>query len=322
MPGLAQPRFALGVTPARHLRTKGSEGPAAAASSDQNQAVSPAKILGEWTAAQDHGGNGAGLPAELKEPKVPVLAAERAEPLNANDAPALHPPVESLREPTLTPLRFTLLAFLILWLGIRPAIFTLDESFTHSLLANPLPTVSYRTDELGGRSGCGRVGTLSPRRSIKFLADVKWRIRNISTSGGKAALGLASLTIVLAGVLVIDPTVSAHIRPAEVGWNAVAGRWLYFRPMRLASDSAATVAGARGWTPLRNLIWLEVSSRALCSRSCIPKRVYTELKECSLDHERIRLHPPRAIAGSPSPRHPSPDAIRQFPPSAGTELCA
>lgn len=89
--------------------------------------------------------------------------------------------------------------------------------------------------------------------------------------GGASLLVLSATSAVLIAILLSDVVTVLETtgEPRERGWNVVAGRWILRRlglGLATAGGLAATTRGARGWKPLRNVVWLEVSSPPLHDR--------------------------------------------------------
>lgn len=149
--------------------------------------------------------------------------------------------------PTSSPFRSTLYALSLLLILVRPLVLTLDESLARAILANPFPPRRLPHQD---RRRHSRPRSL--RDWSKRVSQLGWRAHSIWQRGRFPLLALLLTGFLLLAVPIGDLLQQVQ-HESEQGWSVVAGRWLSSR--RLEAGSANT---ARGWKPLRNVVWLEV----------------------------------------------------------------
>lgn len=160
------------------------------------------------------------------------------------------------------PFRSALYALLLLLVVVRPLVLTLDESLARSLLANPFPFNSrHRRRRLRAPR---HIRPPLLRDWAKRVSRLGWHARSIWQRGRLPLLGLLLIGFLLLAVPINDLLSDFHTPQQErqQGWSVVAGRWLIRRIKVGAAETGSANSAweaARGWKPLRNIVWLEVS---------------------------------------------------------------
>ncbi|GAA5875857.1 hypothetical protein JCM3774_001103 [Rhodotorula dairenensis] len=216
----------------------------------------------------------------------------------------------------LKPLHWTLCVLLGLSTLIRPLLLTADESLTRSVLADPfpspppglsLPTLFPRLSGHDVSTSCPASAPHSqnspppPPNWSKRFSRLHWRLQATWRRCGYSLFVLFATSMLLIAVLVSDavaPLDSA--REQEQGWNVVAGRWLIRRlGLRLTTTGglAATARGARGWKPLRNVVWLEILDALACAfHGLLPLLLHFRLVPPTLSGDFLRTEGPTLAA--------------------------
>ncbi|GAA5983628.1 hypothetical protein JCM10908_000357 [Rhodotorula pacifica] len=231
-------------------------------------------------------------------------------------APPTSPPSPRAASTTahLTPLRYTFYFLFLLFTLLRPLLLTADEALSHALLANPLPP---RLRPSGScRSMSSFRSLLSFSRWTKRISLLRWRVTSTFRHCGPSLFVLLLLSTLLLAIPIGDclTTAAAASPPdaedTEEGWNVVAGRWILLLlgggeiGIRKAAGFAGTKEGARGWKPLRNVVWLEILDTLACAaHGLLPILLHFRLLPSTLSGNFL-LTPPsasRAPARSPPP---------------------
>lgn len=144
----------------------------------------------------------------------------------------------------LTPFTYTFFFLHLLYLA-QLLVYNAGDSIIRSLLADPLPP------PFGSASSPAHG---HPTSLAKRLSRMRWRAACAWRRCGIAAL----LCVAVAGSGSAFGVMALWQGAGEQGWNVALGREMVGAKVRLATGLGATAAGSRGWTPLRNVVVLEV----------------------------------------------------------------